>query len=123
MQTDINQKIIFVYNADSDFFSQIKDLVIKITTPEKYTCNLCAVTYGPLEMKNEWKNFLKTLPQEKVFMHRDEFHSAYLHLSEIQLPVILSEENNIIKVVVSADEINREKTLSGLEHLVRSRLK
>lgn len=119
----MNKKILFVYNADSDTFSQIKDLVTKVVAPKKYQCNLCAVTYGPLSIKNEWKEFLDTLPQEKVFMHRDEFHTTYPDMADIPLPVILSEEDNKIDIVISADEINRQKNLVDLERLVRGRLK
>jgi len=94
----MNKKILFIYNADSDTFSQIKDLVTKVVAPNKYQCNLCAVTYGPLKMKNEWKTFLDALPQEKVFMHRDEFHTTYPDKTDVPLPVILSEEDSTLNV-------------------------
>jgi len=119
----MNKKILFIYNADSDTFSQIKDLVTKVVAPNKYQCNLCAVTYGPLSIKNEWKEFLDALPQEKVFMHRDEFHATYPDMAGVPLPVIISEENNTLSIIISADEINRQKTLSDLECLVKDRLK
>ncbi len=119
----MNKKILFVYNADSDTFSQIKDLVTKVVAPKKYQCNLCAVTYGPIKIKNEWKTFLDNLPQEKVFMHRDEFRTIYPDKADVPLPVILSEENNTLNIIISADEINQQKTLSDLERLVKGRLK
>ena len=63
--------IIFIYNAKSGLVAGLSDAVIKIVAPSQSECNLCKITYGPLSMKEEWTQFLETLPQEKVFLHKD----------------------------------------------------
>ena len=106
----MNKKILFVYNADSNPFSMIKDMVTKVIAPKSYQCNLCAITYGPVSMKNEWKKFLDTLPQEKVFLHKDEFQTKYPKQKDTTLPVVFIDTDNELKILISSDEINIQKT-------------
>ena len=56
-----NLKLIFIYNADSGIINSIKDFFHKTLRPETYECNLCAVSYGNLAMKSEWKNYINSL--------------------------------------------------------------
>ncbi|MGI8952546.1 MAG: hypothetical protein ACR2FN_13295 [Chitinophagaceae bacterium] len=49
--------LIFVYNADADLFSTLTDFAHKILSPSTYQCKLCALTYGNISMKQEWKFF------------------------------------------------------------------
>jgi len=61
------KKIIFVYNANSGFFSSLKDTIHKTISPDTYQCNLCQVTFGAFNMKDEWKEFIEKLPYEIDF--------------------------------------------------------
>lgn len=70
-------KLIFVYNADSGILNAVKDAVHKTFKPQTYGCNLCAVTFGPVFMKSEWRRFIENLPVPVEFLHRDEFTEQY----------------------------------------------
>ena len=61
------QKLIFVYNADSGFLNTLGDFAHKIVRPSTYPCNLCAVTFGNLGMKMEWKKFVNSLDVNLTF--------------------------------------------------------
>lgn len=118
-----NNKIIFVYNADSSVFAQVSDAIKKLVTPDKYECNLCMVTYGAVSMKDEWKTFLDTLPLEKEFFHRDEFQRQYPKLRSVKLPAVFIFRDNNIKLLVSAEEINTQKDVAGLKKLISDKIK
>lgn len=117
------EKLIFVYNADSSVLSKVSDAIKKITTPDKYQCNLCMVTYGAISMKDEWKKFLSTLLFEKEFLHRDEFHEKFPEWKEEKLPAIFISENNILNLLVSSEEINRQKNITDLKNIISAKLK
>lgn len=120
---DSDKKLIFVYNADSDTLSMIKDMITKVVAPKSYQCNLCAITYGPLSMKDRWRKFLDTLPQEKIFLHKDEFQTKYPKQKDTTLPAIFIEDNDELITLVSSSEINVQNNLSQLEGLIKGRLK
>ena len=115
-------KLTFVYNADSSVFAQVSDAIKKITTPDKYQCNLCMVTYGAVSMKDEWKEFLDTLPFEKLFLHRDEFHKKFPELENIELPIVLISNSKKPEVLLSAKNINDQKNLQELINILSRRL-
>ena len=116
-------KLIFVYNADSSVFSQISDAVKKVVTPSKYECNLCMVTYGPISMKEEWREFLNALPFEKEFLHRDEFQKQYPELAGTKLPAIFISQNNTLSSLISAEEINKQRNVENLKKLLMTRIR
>ena len=116
-------KLIFVYNADSSVFSQVSDAVKKIVKPSKYECNLCMVTYGAISMKDEWREFLDTLPFEKEFLHRDEFHKQHPKLKSTKLPTIFISQDNAPSLLVTADDINMQKNIKDLKELLMGRIR
>lgn len=65
--------IVFVYNADSGLLNEMKDYVHKIVSPASYGCKLCAITYGRIGIKDQWKAFIEQLGIPVRFLHRDEF--------------------------------------------------
>ncbi len=69
--------LVFVYNADSGLFNLLTDITHKIFSPQTYNCNLCAVTHDKFGMKNEWREYLKTLNTPVEFLHADEFKAKY----------------------------------------------
>lgn len=113
-------KIIFVYNADSDLFSTAKDFVKKIVVPNKYQCNLCKITFGPLNMKEEWKQFIEHLDKKVEFMHKDEFVEKYA--KDLPFPAAFMEDEGKVKLIISAEEINKCKNLKELKELVEKRI-
>lgn len=118
----IQTTILFVYNADSSIFSQVSDAVQKIISPSSYECNLCMVTYGTVSMKDEWKKYLDTLPFVKEFLHRDEFQEHYPELANTKLPAIFLVRNNIPSLLISAEDINMQKSVDDLMKLLNDRL-
>ena len=106
--------LLFIYNADADLFSKVTDFAHKIISPKTYDCALCSLTYGNLGIKNEWAQFIKTLPAEIYFLHKDEFLKQYPQ-QQLAFPVILKKEKDTLNIFLSADDINACKNLKELE--------
>lgn len=115
-------RLVFVYNANAGLFSAITDTAHKILSPDTYECRLCYHTYGAFGMLRPWKEFLEQLGVPLAFYHRNEFHTAFRR-PDIDLPVILTEQEGALQVLVSAEEIDacadleelKQKVAAGLE--------
>ncbi|HEA65073.1 MAG TPA: hypothetical protein ENI02_02915 [Candidatus Aminicenantes bacterium] len=116
------KELIFVYNADSSFFSTVKDLAHKTISPSTYPCNLCAMTYGNFAMKKEWKEFIKKLELPVEFLHRDEFQKLY-NTDIVGLPAVFIKEDSKLSLFIAEKEINRCKHLEDLKKLLINKLK
>jgi hypothetical protein len=115
-------QLILVYNADSGLLNALIHAVHKAVRPETYECSLCAITYGAVSMRGEWRRFLDSLPMEKLFHHRDDFALAFPG-HEIDLAAILWRENEREpEVLVSADDLDRVSSLEELIDLTIDRL-
>jgi len=64
--------LIFVYNADSGVFNLAADIARKIFSPQTFSCNLCAITHSTFGVRDEWRDYLKTLEVPFEFLHADE---------------------------------------------------
>ncbi|PIN95415.1 hypothetical protein COU56_01700 [Candidatus Pacearchaeota archaeon CG10_big_fil_rev_8_21_14_0_10_31_9] len=115
------KSLIFVYNADSGIFNSISDSIHKIISPSTYQCNLCKITYGITNEKDEWKNYISSLPYRVIFLHKEEFKKQYPNVKE-RLPAVFKILGSKTILLISADEINKCKNLSDLKKLVDSRL-
>lgn len=111
-------KLIFVYNADSNVFSQLTDAAHKIVSPSTYKCNLCRLTYGLVKERKEWTEFLKTFSVRTEFMHADEFHKLYPEL-KVAFPIVLEEDDDNIRILITTEELNACQTLDDLIVLVK----
>jgi len=118
----MKDKLIFIYNAKSGLLAGLSDIVIKTIMPSQYQCNLCKITYGPLSMKEEWAQFLETLPQEKVFLHKDELVNTYKELINYSLPAIFLQHNNQFSLLIPQDKLNSLKSLLELQEALKSAL-
>ena len=114
--------LVFVYNADSGLFSAVSDFVKKIVAPDTYECNLCMVTYEFIKMKNSWKYYLETIPNKKLFLHRDEFLKKFPDHAAIPLPVILIQDGDDLNILVSAEEINTAHDILNMKKLLRKKI-
>lgn len=85
--------LIFVYNAPDGIGAAMIDAAHKLISPATYPCSLCAVTYGALAMRRDWKAYLKTLPYRLRFYHRDGFRRAFPGL-DTALPAVLIDEGH-----------------------------
>ena len=115
-------RLTFVYNADSSLMAAAEDFITRIVAPDKYACNLCMITYGPVSMRTPWRAFLDSLPNEKIFLHRDEFHKKYPNSIDIALPAVLADSAGGFEVVVSADEINHVTDAEALKKILTGKL-
>ena len=114
--------LIFVYNADSEFFSLVSDFAHKIISPETYACNLCKLTYGNFFIKKDWKDFIENLRIEKLFYHKDQFCQKYPDFAGLKLPAVLVFRNGTISEIIGAEELNRLNSLNDLKNLLLQRL-
>jgi hypothetical protein len=109
--------LLFVYNADSGTLEAVKDYLHKITSPSNYQCRLCAVTYGNVGMKKEWREFLDQLPIGSEFIHRDEFRERYPSRKDSFPAVFLRKEERLDSLITS-EMMERVDSLEGLMDLV-----
>jgi hypothetical protein len=116
------EELIFVYNADNDLVAEVFGFAHKILSPRTYACNLCKVSYGVFAMKREWKEFLGSLSQRKVFLYRNEFRKAFADFKEAALPVVLAKSGDRIFVLAPAKQIKAQKDVNGLMELIKGRL-
>lgn len=116
------EELIFIYNANSDFFSNMKDFAYKIISPKTYQCNLCNISYGNLGMKEKWKNFISNLDIKTEFLHKDEFLKKY-NLRTINFPAAFIKNNKGMKLLISNEEINSCENLDELIKLVNNKLR
>ena len=119
-------ELILVYNADSSFFNVIKDGLHKIVSPSTYQCNLCALTYGTVRMKDEWKEFIDKLKIPTEFLHRDEFlrklKSHPHNIRDAKFPAVFLDKGGKISLLITHSEINKCKTLKDLMNLITRKL-
>ena len=116
-----DKKLVFVYNADSDVISIVKDFWKKILRPSSYQCRLCGVTYGAFSMKKDWKKFINSLNIDTEFLHRDEFETKYT-IKDALYPSAYLSHNNELTLLITQDEMNSVKDLDEMEVLVLSKL-
>lgn len=105
--------LLFVYNADSGLGQAIFDAVHKIVSPQTYPCSLCALTYGAVSMKAEWKAALATLPLPARFLHRDEFTREWPAL-DVALPAVITVENSTATVLLDGPALDQLADISAL---------
>jgi hypothetical protein len=117
--------VIFVYNADADYFSQVSDYLHKVFRPKSYSCNLCRLTHTNFGMKNEFRHFIKKIPNIE-FLHKDEFLRKFSDYENSELPAVFfqhSSGENKLEVLLNRSEINKLNSLDDLIRLLRNRLK
>jgi len=117
-----NKKLIFVYNANSGLISGLIDFAHKNLSPNTYECNLCAVTYGNLGMKKEWKDFLRSLDYNLEFLHKDELYKKYPEKNITSFPVVFIQTDKNIEVLIDTESINKAKSVNNLKTLVLNKI-
>ena len=115
------QKIIFVYNANSGFMHSMTDLFRKTAKPNAYPCKLCSLTYSGAFMKKMWKEYVTGLGIETAFLHKDEFEVSYSGYETTYPVVLLVDGSNFIKLV-SDDDFKTMNDLTDLISLMSKRL-
>ena len=115
-------KLVIVYNANAGLLAGAMDSIHKLVAPATYPCKLCALTYGLLSMRGEWRRFLNGVGVETIFHHRPDFRTAFPAAADWPLPLIAVADEGEIKQLVSAADLERIADLPALMELVRKRL-
>ena len=115
------QKLVFVYNANSDLFSTVTGFAHKILSPSTYQCQLCTLTYTNFSVKREWKSFVDSLPVKTVFLYKDEFEKEFI--TQVHFPAVFILQNDTVKAIISDNEIENCKSSDELKSLIVSKLK
>jgi hypothetical protein len=115
-------KLIFVYNADSDLFSTVTDFAHKIISPKTYACSLCALTFGNFGMKKEWAEFVKTVQPPPDFLHKDEFVKNYGSLVDAEFPAVFTLRSGLPSLLISSSELNACETIAELRDMIARKI-
>ncbi|WP_373514480.1 hypothetical protein [Persicitalea sp.] len=110
--------LIFVYNADTGLGDGAVHFFHKLLLPQSYPCGLCAITFDTFSLKQSWKKFLFSLPQECRFLHRDEFLLHYDLASTCGFPAVFGVDNNELTQVLTSEEIDSAQTCEQLISLI-----
>jgi len=116
-----NNRLIFVYNANSGLFNTVSDIAHKITSPETYQCDLCQLTHGYFKIKSKWQAYLKHTGDQFVFLHKDEFTQQY-PMQNTDLPAVFIEQETGLQLYLSKQRIESLQSLDELIALLNDQL-
>ncbi|MGY8913762.1 MAG: GTPase [Flavobacteriales bacterium] len=117
------EKMLFVYNANSGKGNTLMDVAHKILSPKTYDCNLCDITFGVISENKLWKRFREQSSLKMEFLHKDEFSKGYASKfgHKFTFPIILIETGNGLEVFVGTEELNSFKKPEDLISILKSR--
>jgi hypothetical protein len=116
------KQLVFVYNADGGAFNAIMDSAHKLFAPTTYQCSLCAITYGMVSMRAEWKDYMGKLPYETRFYHRDGFRQEWPSQNEPLPAIFILEDDGALRTLVHAHELDAQKSIAQLTALLGRKL-
>ena len=115
--------ILFIYNANEGLFSAMADAAHKLVSPATYPCSLCAITYGAVSMRGEWKAYLKRLPHETRFYHREDFARDWPG-EAVTLPAILEvTHGGRLSTLIPKEDLDKVQSVAQLITMLEDRLK
>lgn len=125
MKSETNQKLLFVYNANSGARNAILDSMHKVFSPSTYNCNLCDITFGVMAENRAWKKFREQSNIPMSFLHRDEFAKTYASKfgHKYTFPVVLIEGNDELELFISTEELNALQSAQELIDTIQKRIK
>jgi len=115
--------LVFVYNADSGVFNTLTDIAHKLFSPETYQCNLCNLTHGYFQAREEWMTFLDDLDADIEFLHRDEYVRLYDSKEgdlDVDLPAIFVKDQDELKLWIDKTIINKMSSTDDLMEMIRA---
>ena len=115
-------RLLIVYNADGGIFNALAHAVHKALRPGTYPCSLCAISYGAVSMRRQWRDFLNALRMEKVFHHRDDFAEAYPGHSFALPAILISDLDTSPRVLLSKEELDRIADVDELIDVMEEKL-
>jgi len=115
--------LIFVYNADSGVFNTLSDIAHKLLSPDTYQCNLCNLTHGYFQAREEWTTFLNDLDADIEFLHRDEFVKQQgTNVENVDYPAIFVKDQSELKLWIDKEVINKLTSTDDLMEMIRAAL-
>jgi hypothetical protein len=118
----VDLRIIFVYNADGDLASRVEGLAKKVFAPDRYACRLCVLTHDLAGERDEWAEFLESLPYPKEFLHRDEWRQQHPSRSEPLPAIFLDDGDGSIHTLITSIDVEELGGLPALRGLLLRRL-
>lgn len=109
--------LVFVYNANSGLLNALLDMGHKVVSPRTYSCSLCALTYGTLGMRREWRAFTEQLGRPVEFLHADELRERY-GLRGAALPAVFTSSGGRLETLLTKTDLDRCGSLDDLKALV-----
>jgi hypothetical protein len=73
-------------------------------------------------MQADWEKFIKSLPHEVVFFHKNEFHKQHPDQKDVRLPAAFIEDASGLKLLIPHAEINRAESVGDLIEIVKQYL-
>lgn len=117
------KSIIFVYNANSGFWSKNIDFAHKIISPATYSCSLCALTHGKFKQKEEWRNFRENSPVNIDFLYKNDFLAKNPGYKGTFPVVFLKKLDGNLEVVMDNEVLKQLDTAKQLIVGLQLRLK
>ena len=103
------KKLIFVYNANSDVMSSVRDSIKKVKTG-KSECSLCTATWDAFNVKPSWTEKEKRLKIPFTYYHRDDLPGdlgIHLKINNIDLPSVLIQEEGKYRELVPKEHLDK----------------
>ncbi len=117
-----NKRLVFIYNLDSSPIEQALDMIFRMTAPATFKCNLYKITQEYFNMKPEWKSFIKEMPIDFKFYHRDMFKKKYPDFKS-EYPIVLLENDGKFEIFINPEEMMGIASLTELKDIIRQRVK
>ncbi|XOU94825.1 MAG: hypothetical protein ACNFW9_02030 [Candidatus Kerfeldbacteria bacterium] len=90
-------------------------------SPATFKCNLSKLTHDFFNMKPEWQKFIREMPIDFKFYHRDMFKKKYPDFVT-EYPVVLLENDGKFEKFISPEEMIGITSLPELKDLIRQRV-
>ena len=115
-------RLILVYNARGGIFHALADAVHKVVAPQTYPCSLCAISYGPVAMRRQWRQTLAALPVAVQYFHSDDFPCAHPGVMVALPAILLAQGASQPAVLIGSAELDALTTLDALIARLHERL-
>ena len=113
-----------MYRAKWDLAHKLLDFGHKIISPGTYECDLCALTYGYVGMKQEWAEYVDALRGKGIvvsFCYEEQ--ARWYGYNPDDLPAVALQENWWTpQTLVSREMFTTLKTISDLKNTITSRI-
>lgn len=111
------RRLIGIYEADGSLLGELSYVVGKLLG--RRHCALCDITHGAVKKKPEFVALEERLPLPIELLHLDERTPAQREASEGHTPCVLLEDDDGLRVVLTAEDLDRcEGDVACFEELV-----